>query len=966
MAKVYEYILNAVDKVSPVLSKIGKGAATAYMGVAMFSQSAMAVNQTTELFERNAAAIERMAAPGVEFESSMADLSSITGIAGQELKDLGKISREVGKESGLGASGAVEAYKLLASQIDVSKIGMEGLNNLHSKTITLSQASGLSIQGSADAMAGTINQFGLAAGEANRVINVLAAGAKYGAAEIPDLAQSFKVAGASAAAAGLSVESTAGALEVLSKMNIKGSEAGTALRNVLLKMQTDLGVDFKVTKLSDALAGLAPKMGDATFMAKTFGAENIAAAQFLAKNALAVEEMTAQVTGTNVAMEQAEIRNATFSHRMDIMKAKVKDFGISFFESTKPMLPYIQTAAQASSTIMQFTPVLGGAGQAIQWMTTKMFATVAVTDAAGIATKKFVVVQKAQAFWQKASAAAMWLYNGAAAISGAVMNYLKGQLLKVRNAMAQGTVGTMLMSGAMGVASGAAGMFAIALKGVGMAFKAIPVIGWIAAIIGALIALFSILWNKSEWFRGMMGGLWGSVKAIFHNIGVFFGIVWDSLIKPVFLAIGSVIDWVKYSVLAPLGTFFGSVWNGIAAGVQWFGEVFSGAWNWITGILEMVGLKFTSFWDFVGSAFRLGAKIMFWPFTLLMKIFPDLAGWLEEKVWAPIQAMFDRILGKVQKLIEPIQKLWGKLFKNEKYENVGDAWAEGKQKGIDKFRQEQEDKKNKKGLAGLATEATPDMDEITPKYTVNPAELDFTDGKKGKASTRSATGGDGGNTYSEWLDRVNKKEDSSYTAIASSLAGQASETTSINNAPDYSKTAINNAPDYSKTSNSVVNDNSVLDKSVANDATRNLSNSSSVVQNFTKEEPKATMFELVTGIGTTLGKIAASVAIIAAMSGMPAKASEAMQAVNEKTFVERTVEREAAPGQPQGLHQQVAPIIGQPQGMPQRVAPTINITIQNITIQNTGGVETLPGNIADAVVKVLRDNLAEEILKLLS
>ena len=93
---------------------------------------------------------------------------------------------------------------------------MDGLNTLQEKSITLAQASGMSLDAAAEALAGTVNQFGLGADQAERVINVLAAGSKYGAAEIGELAQGFKVAGASASAMGLSVEETAGALEVLS------------------------------------------------------------------------------------------------------------------------------------------------------------------------------------------------------------------------------------------------------------------------------------------------------------------------------------------------------------------------------------------------------------------------------------------------------------------------------------------------------------------------------------------------------------------------------------------------------------------------------------------------------------------------------------------------------------------------------------------------------------------------------
>ena len=87
-------------------------------------------------------------------------------------------------------------------------------------------------------------------------------------------------------------------------MNLKGAEAGTALRNIILKLQTTLGVDLSNVGLAKALDGLKPKLQDTTYLAKVFGAENIAAAQYLITNAQAVDEMTAAVTGSNVAQEQ--------------------------------------------------------------------------------------------------------------------------------------------------------------------------------------------------------------------------------------------------------------------------------------------------------------------------------------------------------------------------------------------------------------------------------------------------------------------------------------------------------------------------------------------------------------------------------------------------------------------------------------------------------------------------------------
>lgn len=295
---------------------------------------------------------------GTGFQQSIADLQAITGIVGKDLQAISHAARETGKQSGLGAKGAVDAFTLLASQIQIDKIGLQGLMQLQKETITLAQAGGLEMADAATAMAATINQFGLEASEANRVINVLAAGSKYGAAEVADLAQSFKVSGATAAAAGLSVEQTAGAIEVLSQMNLKGAEAGTALRNIILKLQTTLGIDLSNVGLAKALDGLKPKLQDTTYLAKVFGAENIAAAQYLITNAQAVDEMTAAVTSSNVAQEQAAIRTDTVAEKMKQIQARIDDMKISLFEMTGGLTGYASAFGDTGVMISQMIPLI--------------------------------------------------------------------------------------------------------------------------------------------------------------------------------------------------------------------------------------------------------------------------------------------------------------------------------------------------------------------------------------------------------------------------------------------------------------------------------------------------------------------------------------------------------------------------------------------------------------------------------
>ena len=313
-----------------------------------------------EKFERLGEVVAGAAAAGLQFRQSVADLSSITGIAGKDLEDLAERSRAIGRESGLGADTAARAYSLLASQIEISRIGMKGLNELAEQSVTLAEASGMSLDAAANALAATVNQFGLSADEAGRVTNVLAAGSKYGAAEIEDLSNSFRIAGATASAMGLSVEATAGALEILSQANLKGHESGTALRNIIIRLNTELGVDLGETSLGKALEALQPKLEDAAYLTKVFGVENIAAAQFLIQNARAVDEMTAKVTGTNTAMEQAAVRTDTQMHKYMQIKAVLEDLKITLTEHAGILAPIAMVAAENAQAIAMLRVAFGG------------------------------------------------------------------------------------------------------------------------------------------------------------------------------------------------------------------------------------------------------------------------------------------------------------------------------------------------------------------------------------------------------------------------------------------------------------------------------------------------------------------------------------------------------------------------------------------------------------------------------
>ena len=108
-----------------------------------------------------------------------------------------------------------------------------------------------------------------------------------------------------------------------------------------------------------------------TYLAKAFGRENMVAAQFLLSNADAVEEMTTAVTGTNSAMEQAEIRNDTWAHKMEVARAKIDDVLISMTSLSGSLLPMAGIIGEQVSKFSGLIPIISAASKMLQGFSIK-------------------------------------------------------------------------------------------------------------------------------------------------------------------------------------------------------------------------------------------------------------------------------------------------------------------------------------------------------------------------------------------------------------------------------------------------------------------------------------------------------------------------------------------------------------------------------------------------------------------
>jgi len=208
------------------------------------------------------------------------------------------------------------AYKLIGSAKPELLENKEALNEVTKAAITLSQASGLELPEAATQLTQALNSFNAPASDAGKFINVLAASSKLGAKEIPFVAEALSKFGGVAKSAGVSIEDSAAAIEILGAKIPQAESVGTNLRGIFIKLQTEAaksGREFK--GLGGELDLLAPRVNDIGFLTKTFGEQNLLAIQTLIQEKDALEDFSDGITNTNAALEQAAINTDTFEQK---------------------------------------------------------------------------------------------------------------------------------------------------------------------------------------------------------------------------------------------------------------------------------------------------------------------------------------------------------------------------------------------------------------------------------------------------------------------------------------------------------------------------------------------------------------------------------------------------------------------------------------------------------------------------
>ncbi len=500
---------------------------------------------------------------GVQLDKELHELSAITGITGESLKEIEGFARDTAKAFGVDAAQAVEIYKLLLSQLS-PELGKypDVLKAMGDNVATVAKLMGGDGVAAAEVLTTAMNQYGVsldnptrASQEMARMMNVMAAAARAGSAELPAIKVALEASDMAAKVANISFEETNAAIQVLDRAGRKGAEGGIALRDVLTSLsrgkflpestQEELltaGIDVDILSdksltLRKRLETLQPVLNNNALLSQIFGSANASSARALIQGTEALGEYTEAVTGTESAVEQADAIMESFEERQARLNARFEDLKISLFEATGEFGMWVNVISSALVPISQLIPLMTGVWQGLSGCVSFITHTAwpAFITVLETVTARFKVmvawIRTEGVVAMRTFLAGVWANIVALARFAvtAIGSAVKGIAAWVAS-LFTGGVASVAFSTTASVAFGA---FAVVARGacaiVSSAIKSIPIVGWVIAIVSAIGALIAYFYKTSTKFRGFLAGLWSAIKEIVGGIwnfvsGVFGGI----------------------------------------------------------------------------------------------------------------------------------------------------------------------------------------------------------------------------------------------------------------------------------------------------------------------------------------------------------------------------------------------------------------------------------------------------------
>lgn len=191
------------------------GMATTAIGLGMVAAFGVAVNAAAD------------------FEKKMDYFGAVNNATAQEMEKVRAKALELGRDGQFSAGQIADAF------VEMGKAGVsvtDITDGMAQAVVNLASAADIKLDEATNIVTSQIQSYGLAAKDAAHVTDELAGAANASIVDVSDLGVSLKYVGGVAHAVGIDFDSTTDALSLLGKAGLKGSTAGTSLRQIIVSL----------------------------------------------------------------------------------------------------------------------------------------------------------------------------------------------------------------------------------------------------------------------------------------------------------------------------------------------------------------------------------------------------------------------------------------------------------------------------------------------------------------------------------------------------------------------------------------------------------------------------------------------------------------------------------------------------------------------------------------------------------
>jgi len=566
------------------------------------------------------------------FEKTISGISAVTGATGDQLDQVRNKALQLGRDTKFSAGEAAQAMEELAKAgISLPDI----MNGAADATVALAAAGGIALPEAATIASNAMNQFALKAQDLPKVADLIAGAANSSAIDVGDFGRSISQAGAIAHSTGLSFQDTAVAIAVLGNAGIKGSDAGTSLKQALIQLASptkrakdlmhSLGIDaFDSTghlkslsaiagNLQDGMRGLTPE-ARAAALSIIFGSDAARVGSVLFQNgATGVDKMSTALTKVKAA-DVAKKRMDNLSGSVEQLKGSVETTAIKIGEMGQG--PLKDLVDSLTGVINAFSNLSEGTQQTILVIVASIGG-LALFGAGLIKTVKFVKD---------------------------LIDVLK--VLRVFSGLS--AVFSVISAGIRGI-------------GIAMAFVAAnPIILIIAAIIALGIAIV-IAYKKSATFRNIVNGAFGAVIKIIKAVVGAFSDFFHGLTKGIdglsdpqsrFAQFGAIVAGIFFSMARVVKVAFDVVVSVIRVAITIVKALITGAML----VIKAAWNIWSFFFPIVAAVFKLIVDVIKL-FLAIINLILTAALVILYQAWKAAWNNFSQIVSDVFNIVKSIVKV---------------------------------------------------------------------------------------------------------------------------------------------------------------------------------------------------------------------------------------------------------------------------------------------------------------------